>query len=198
MRILTIFLISILVFFSSSCQNDKIKKFKNAKYRYKFLYSSELVNIKDKNLSDGNSEFIRSVENSGTIIPSESVDAALFNRNSYPPVYDVISVSTVTKYININNIEKGKTELEYMFSYQLEMNYTGVRLLRSEYQNFKIGKTYRLDYRFFHNNTECFSSIIILTNNPLFSNIITAISTMDREYSVIEERDRIINSFKKY
>lgn len=198
MRFLTIFLISILIFFSNSCQKNNIKKFRNANYRYKFFYSSELVNIKDKNLTDSDFGFIKSVENSGTIIPSDSVDVALFNRNSYPPVYDVISVSTVKKYININNIEKGKTELEYMFSDQLEMNYTGVRLLRSEYQNFKIGKTYRLDYRFFHNNTECFSSIIILTTNPLFSNIITAISTTDREYAVIVERDKIINSFKKY
>lgn len=182
----------------SCSQGGDFSVFKEKRYRYKFNYPSNMLLLKSSKLTKNEESFLDKLRSEDCIIIYEGVDVALYDRYSYPPVYDVVSVSTIPKYINIKNIEKEKKEIESLFLMQLENKFSDVHILRSEYQNYKIGQTYRLDFIFYYKSIKCFSSTIILTSNVFYSNIVTSISRYDRKNIILEKRDKIVDSFKKY
>ena len=192
-NVICIIIFSLLLF---SC--SKNESYNNRKFRYKVNYPVGWIGLTSDSTNEEQKTFINRLEIENALILHENVDVAIYNKESFSPVYDVVTVSTIQKYININNIPKSRTELEALFSYQLETSYSDVRLLRSEYADYSIGKTYRIDYKFYYGEVECFASIIILTSNLFYSNLITLICRYDRERQSLEARDFVVNSFKKY
>ncbi len=170
--------------------------YKNKKYGYSVEFPLGWLAINSNIQKEKQKEFIEKIENENALAIYKNVDVAFYNPASQPPVYDIISISTIRKVINIDNIPQNKTQIDATLEYQLRQFFSNVVIISSDFKKFKSGKAYILDFMLEYKGVKCYSSTVILTTNLFYSNMITAISKEENKVNLIQTRDQIIDSFK--
>lgn len=183
----------LVIFLFFSCKENI---YKNSKYGYKLEFPENWIPMNSNINKKGQIEFKDRIDREKGLAIYQNVDVAFYNPNSNGPVYDIISVSTIPKVINIDNVLKNKKEIDYTLEYQLRSTFTDVVIANYDFLQYKKGKGYRVDFFCKYKNIGCYASIIILTKNLFYSNMITTISREERRVGVLELRDKLINSFK--
>ncbi|HOJ62942.1 MAG TPA: hypothetical protein PLE45_00845 [Spirochaetota bacterium] len=170
--------------------------YKNSKYGYKVEFPENWIAINSNIDRSKQEEFKKKIESENGLVIYKNVDVAFYNPLSSPPVYDIISISTIRKVINIDNVLKNKKEIDYTLEYQLREFFSDVTMVYSDFPKYRNGKAYRVDFVFKYKNINCYASTVIFTNSLFYSNMITAISRAENQFELIQLRDRIINSFR--
>ncbi len=172
-------------------------RYVNHKYRYSTDIPQGYVIVSPTDKSESNRQMILRIKNDNALPLYENVEAAMYRAESSGPVFDTITVSSLTKAFSMNQIENSRAVLEAYFISLLSSTYTDVRLTRSEFAQFKIGKTYRTDYSFNFGGVECYACMILLTSNPLYSSMITLICPAEHESECSYSLRQVVDSFKK-
>lgn len=190
-----LFFLIIILFIISSCKENI---YKNKKYRYKVEFPVNWIALNSNINRKEEEKFKNKIENENSLTIYKNVDVSFYNPNSEPPVYDIISISTIPKVINIDNILINKNEVDATLEYQLRQFFSNVNMISSEFKKFNSGKSYIVDFILEYKTIKCYASTVILTTNLFYSNMITSISKEENRFNVLQIRDQIINSFKRY
>lgn len=186
--------IFITIAMTFSCTGSK---YVNHKLRYSVNIPDGYILVSPTDKSETNRQMTLRIKNENALPLYENVEAAMYRAESRGPVFDTITVSSLTKAFSMNQIENSRTVLEAYFISLLSSTYSDVRLMRSEFEQFKIGKTYRTDYSFSYGGVECYACMIMLTSNPLYSSMITLICPAEHESECSYSLREVVDSFRK-
>lgn len=186
----------LIIFFILSCRYDRV--YHNRAYRYKIKYPEAWVAINSGHDIKAEAKFKERLMIESIVSNYESVDAAFYNPNSYPPIFESITIRAEQTRFNVKNLNEQIPYLTDIYTVQLAGKFYNVRNIRAEMLNFKKGKIFRFDFIYEYDEIEYLSSYFIIPGRLYATYFISATCQFKNEIEFSSILNKVLNSFHKY
>ena len=188
--------ILILLILSTGCRFDRV--YHNRTFRYKIKYPDGWIAINSGHNKEAENAFKERLQKESPVKNYERVDAAFYNPDSEPPIFEQITITSQQALFNLNRLEELMPNLEDSFKIELSKNYSRVQLINSKVEDFKRGKILRFEFFFVFNSKEYFAVYIIIPGKLFATYYLNGISESKNRVSFLNTFNTVLNTFTKY
>ena len=192
-RIYILFLI-ILIFLT--CRYNRV--YHNKTFRYRIKYPKAWIAINSRHDIKAEEKFKKRLKSESVISNYESVDAAFYNPDSSPPIFEQITITSEQRRFNLNNLNAAIPRLEELFILQLSRTFSNVRSISSEMLNFKRGKIIRFEFIFEYDAKEYLAIYVIIPGKLFATYFVNGICKLKNKNKFSAIFNDVLNSFNKY